>query len=67
MTRHPVVPAPLLVLGGVVSVQFGGALASNLVREIGVGGSVLMRIGIAAVILVAFRGRGCAGTTGRRG
>jgi inner membrane transporter RhtA len=43
----------LLVLGGVVSVQFGGALASSLVREIGVGGSVLMRIGIAAVLLVA--------------
>ncbi|HET7351092.1 MAG TPA: EamA family transporter [Marmoricola sp.] len=49
----PVVPAPLLVLGGVVSVQFGGALAATLVPEIGAGGSVLLRIGIAAVILVA--------------
>jgi inner membrane transporter RhtA len=48
-----VVPAPLLVLGGVVSVQFGGALAATLVPEIGAGGSVLLRIGIAAVILVA--------------
>ena len=47
------VPAPLLVLGGVVSVQFGGALAATLVPEIGAGGSVLLRIGIAAVILVA--------------
>ena len=53
MTRRPVVPAPLLVLGGVVSVQFGGALASSLVREIGVGGSVLLRIGLAAVLLFA--------------
>jgi inner membrane transporter RhtA len=52
VTRRPVVPAPLLVLGGVVSVQFGGALASSLVREIGIGGSVLMRIGIAAVLLL---------------
>lgn len=47
------VPAPLLVLGGVVSVQFGGALAATLVPEIGAGGSVLLRIGIAAAILLA--------------
>jgi inner membrane transporter RhtA len=46
------VPAPLLVLGGVVSVQFGGALAATLVPEIGAGGSVLLRIGIAAAILL---------------
>ncbi len=47
------VPAPLLVLGGVVSVQFGGALAATLVPEIGAGGSVLLRIAIAALILFA--------------
>lgn len=46
-------PAPLLVLGGVVSVQFGGALAATLVPEIGAGGSVSLRIGIAAVLLLA--------------
>ena len=46
-----VVPAPLLVLGGIVSVQFGGALAATLVPEIGAGGSVLLRISFAAVIL----------------
>ena len=34
-----VVPAPLLVLGGIVSVQFGGALAATLVPEIGAGGA----------------------------
>jgi inner membrane transporter RhtA len=45
------VPAPLLVLGGVVSVQFGGALAATLVPEIGAGGSVFLRIGMAAVLL----------------
>lgn len=45
-------PAPLLVLGGIVSVQFGGALAATLVPEIGAGGSVLLRTGIAAVILL---------------
>lgn len=52
------VPAPLLVLGGILSVQFGGALAATLIPEVGVGGSVLMRIGFAAVILmVAVRPR----------
>ncbi|SDS55072.1 inner membrane transporter RhtA [Nocardioides scoriae] len=50
-SRGVVVPAPLLVLGGVVSVQFGGALAATLVPEIGAGGSVLLRIGISAAIL----------------
>ncbi|MET0838456.1 MAG: EamA family transporter [Marmoricola sp.] len=46
------VPAPLLVFGGVVSVQFGGALAATLVPEIGAGGSVLLRIAFSALILV---------------
>ena len=50
-SRGVVVPAPLLVLGGVVSVQFGGALAATLVPEIGAGGSGLLRIGISAAIL----------------
>jgi inner membrane transporter RhtA len=47
------VPAPLLVLGGIFSVQFGGALAATLIPEIGVGGAVLLRIGFAAVIIMA--------------
>jgi inner membrane transporter RhtA len=47
------VPAPLLVLGGIVSVQFGGALAATLVPEIGAAGSVLLRILFAALILLA--------------
>jgi inner membrane transporter RhtA len=46
------VPAPLLVFGGVVSVQFGAALASTLVTEIGAGGSVFLRILFSALILV---------------
>jgi len=48
------VPAPLLVLGGIVSVQFGGALAAQLVPEIGAGGAVLLRVGIAALVLLPF-------------
>lgn len=47
------VPAPLLVLGAIVSVQFGGALAATLVPEIGAGGSVVLRLLFATVILVA--------------
>jgi len=50
--RAPLLPAPLLVLAGVVSVQFGGALAASLIPEIGVGGAVFLRISMAAVILL---------------
>lgn len=53
MSRIDNVPAPLLVLGGIVSVQFGGALAATLVPEIGAGGSVVMRLLFATVILLA--------------
>lgn len=45
-------PAPLLVLGGVLSVQFGGALAATLVPQVGAGGSVLLRLGISAALLL---------------
>lgn len=47
------VPAPLLVLGGVVSVQFGAALAATLVPQVGAGGSVLLRVSMAAILLCA--------------
>ncbi|MGN7249180.1 EamA family transporter [Janibacter anophelis] len=52
MSRVDAVPAPLLVLGGVLSVQFGGALAATLVPQIGAAGSVVLRLGIATVLLV---------------
>lgn len=48
------VPAPLLVMAGVVSVQFGGALAQTLVPVIGAGGSVVMRLLFATGLLLAF-------------
>ena len=47
------VPAHLLVLGAIVSVQFGGALAATLIPEIGAGGSVVLRLLIGTIILVA--------------
>jgi inner membrane transporter RhtA len=51
--RAETVPAPVLVLGGIVSVQFGGALAATLIPRIGAGGSVVMRLLFATVILLA--------------
>ena len=45
--------APLLVLAGVVSVQFGGAFAATLVPRIGAPSSVLLRLLFAMVILYA--------------
>ncbi len=56
MTKNPPVPAVVLVLGAILSVQFGGALAATLVPEIGAAGSVLLRLLIAtALLLVAAR------------
>ncbi|MCE1178630.1 MAG: EamA family transporter [Micrococcales bacterium] len=51
-TSARAVPAPLLVLVAVVSVQFGGALAATLVPQIGAAGSVTLRLGIAAAVLL---------------
>lgn len=42
-----------LVLGGVLSVQLGAALATTLFEDLGPGGTVLLRVGFAAVVLVA--------------
>lgn len=50
MTRR--VPAPLLVLAAVVSVQFGGALAATLIPVVGVFGSVTLRLAIAAIVMM---------------
>lgn len=47
------VPAPALVLAGIVSVQFGGALAATLIPVIGAAGSVTMRLLFATVVLLA--------------
>jgi inner membrane transporter RhtA len=47
------VPAPVLVLLGILSVQFGGALAATLVPAIGAAGSVTLRLLIATLVLLA--------------
>ena len=63
MTRR--VPAPLLVLAAIISVQFGGAMAVTLIPLVGVFGSVTLRLTIAAaVLLVMVRPRLKGRTTG---
>jgi inner membrane transporter RhtA len=47
------VPPQVLVLGGIASVQFGAALANKLFAQAGPGGVVLLRLALAAVMLMA--------------
>jgi inner membrane transporter RhtA len=59
------IPAPLLVLAAVISVQFGGAMAATLIPLVGVFGSVTLRLTIAAaILLVVARPRLRGRTTG---
>jgi inner membrane transporter RhtA len=51
--RRPTAPAPLLVLGAVASVQSGAAVAKDLFPDAGPGGTVLVRVGISALLLLA--------------
>jgi inner membrane transporter RhtA len=53
MSRADRIPPTLLVITAVGSVQFGAALAKTLFDEIGPGGTVLLRILFAALILAA--------------
>jgi inner membrane transporter RhtA len=47
------VPAPLLVLAAIGSVQVGSAIARGLFDDLGAPGVVLLRVGLSAVLLVA--------------
>jgi inner membrane transporter RhtA len=47
-------PAPALVLGAIVSVQFGAAVAAGLIRALGPVLTVTIRLDVAAAILLAF-------------
>jgi inner membrane transporter RhtA len=52
--RRGVAPAPVgMVLGAVACVQFGAGLAATLFDDLGPVGTVLLRVGFAAVVLVA--------------
>jgi inner membrane transporter RhtA len=47
------VPAPVLVLGGIASVQFGAAIATKLFPTVGPGGAVFLRLVFSALLLIA--------------
>jgi inner membrane transporter RhtA len=47
------VPPVALVLGAVTSIQFGAALAATLFDELGAAGVSLLRLGFAAIVLLA--------------
>ncbi|WP_213008944.1 EamA family transporter [Paractinoplanes toevensis] len=49
--KRPEVPAPVLVLLAIVSVQFGSAVARTLFEDLGAAGVTLLRLALAAVIL----------------
>lgn len=46
------VPPIALVLGGVMSIQFGAALAATLFDDLGPGGTSALRLGFAALVLM---------------
>ena len=46
------VPAPLLVLTAIVSVQIGSSLAKQLFDDLGAAGVTLLRLGLAAALLL---------------
>lgn len=56
-TTHPGrtdrVPAPMLVLTAIVTVQVGSALAKTLFDDLGAAGVTLLRLGLAAALLLA--------------
>ena len=66
------IPAPALVLLGIVSVQVGSALAKQLFSEVGSFGTVALRLFFAAAVLmllwrpslrmIAARGPWCSAT-----
>ncbi len=48
------VPPVVLVLTGITSIQFGAALAATLFDELGPSGTSVLRLGLAALVMVAF-------------
>jgi len=53
MSAGPRTPAIALVLGSIVSVQVGAAVATTLFDDLGPVGTVMLRLGLAALVLVA--------------
>jgi len=60
------VPAVGLVLGAIVSVQVGAAVATTLFDDLGPTGTVSLRLGFAAIVLVAIWRPAVKGLRGQR-
>jgi inner membrane transporter RhtA len=52
VARSDVLPAPVLVLGAIASVQSGAAVATKLFPVVGPGGTVLLRLAVSALLLL---------------
>jgi inner membrane transporter RhtA len=52
-TELDALPAPVLILGGITSVQFGSAFAATLFDRAGPAGLVLLRLAFSAALLLA--------------
>jgi inner membrane transporter RhtA len=63
--RVVALPAPALVLGAIVSVQFGAAVAAGLIRELGPVLAVTIRLDVAALMLLALARPSLRGRTRR--
>ncbi len=60
------VPSPALVIGGIASVQFGSAIATKLFDTVGPGGTVLLRLLTASVVLCVVTRPALAGRSRRQ-
>jgi inner membrane transporter RhtA len=60
------VPSPALVLGAIASVQFGSAIATKLFNSVGPGGTVLLRLLTASIVLCAVTRPSFAGHSRRQ-
>jgi inner membrane transporter RhtA len=60
------VPSPVLVIGGITSVQFGSAIATKLFSSVGPGGAVLLRLLTASIVLCAVTRPSVAGRSRRQ-
>ncbi len=52
-SRLDLMPAPMLVLASIVSVQFGSAIGRTLFDDLGAAGVVVLRLVLSALLLLA--------------
>ena len=54
-------PAPLLMVGAMLSFQLGAAVATGLFSQVGVPATAFLKNAVGGLLLVASRARTCAG------